>query len=149
MKRVSMKKARTAREMLDSWQELVGNGDIDDIKGVFQVFAERMPSMVRTFTHAPLVESMERDVLDPKTRELVLLGMLAAMQCGPGVVFHVQGALHAGASEDEIMEVMFLSAYEQAKVQAAAMGMSLAEGFKRAAKMKRAPGRAAKRKPGK
>lgn len=139
MKKVSMKKARNAREMLDSWQELVGDGDIEDIKGVFQVFAERMPSMVKTFTHAPLVESIDRGVLDPKTRELVLLAMLAAMQCGPGVVFHVQAALHAGATEDEIMEVMFLTAYEQAKVQAAAMGVSLAEGFRRAVKMKKKP----------
>lgn len=148
MKRVSMKQARTAREMLDSWQVLVGDGDIDDIKGVFQVFVERMPDMIRTFTHAPLVDSMDRDVLDPKTRELVLLAMLAAMQCGPGIVFHVQGAIHAGATEEEILEVMFLCAYEQAKVQAAATGMSLAEGFKRAAKMKRNGGVKRKAKPG-
>ena len=142
MKKISMKKARTGREMLDSWQELVGDGDIEDIKGVFEVFAERMPTMLARFTHQPLVESMDRNVLDPKTRELVLLGMLAAMQCGPGVVFHIQGAIHAGATEEEILEVMFLSAYEQAKVQTAAMGISVAEGFRRAAKMKKSgPGK--------
>lgn len=145
MKKISMKKARTGREMLDSWQELVGDGDIEDIKGVFGIFADRMPTMLARFTHQPLVESNERNVLDPKTRELILLGMLAAMQCGPGVVFHIQGAIHAGATEDEILEVMFLSAYEHAKVQTAAMGLSVAEGLRRAAKMKKTGKRRARR----
>jgi 4-carboxymuconolactone decarboxylase len=141
---MKMKDAKTGREMLESWQELVGDGDIDDIKQVFNIFAEKMPSMLARFTQEPLVESMARGALDPKTRELVLLGMLAAMQCGPGIVFHVQGAVHAGATEEEILEVMFLSAYEHAKVQTAAIGQSLEEGLKRARKMKSAKSRGAK-----
>jgi AhpD family alkylhydroperoxidase len=76
-------------------------------------------------------------VLDPKTRELVLVGMLAAMQCGPGLVFHIQGAIKEGATEQEIMEVIYLSCYEHCKVQAAALGQSVAEGLRRAAKMKK------------
>lgn len=109
-KKVAMKDARTAQEMLDSWQELVGTGDIADIRRAFQVYVEKMPSMVTHFTHAPLVESLERGTLDPKTRELVLLGMLAATHCGPGVVFHVQGAIAAGATEAEIMEAVWVAA---------------------------------------
>ena len=133
-----MKKAKTGREMLDSWQELVGDGNIEDIKGVFQVYADKMPDILKNFTHKPLVESLERGVLDPKTRELVLVGMLAAMQCGPGLIFHIQGAVHAGATEAEILETIYLSAYEHAKVNIAALGEGVAEGFRRAAKMKKA-----------
>ncbi len=135
-KKVSMKDARTPDEMLDSWQDLVGEGDISDIRQAFKVYAEKMPSMLTHFTHVPLVESIERGTLDPKTRELVLLGMLAGMQCGPGVVFHIQGAINAGATEAEVMEVIFLSCYEASKVQTAALGMSVEEGLRRAQKIK-------------
>jgi AhpD family alkylhydroperoxidase len=133
---ISMKEATTGQDMLDSWQELVGDGDIEDIKSIFQVYAEKMPDILKNFTHQPLVESLERGVLDPKPRELVLVGMLAAMQCGPGLTFHVQGAIDAGATEDEIMEVIYLSAYEHCKVNVAALGEGLAEGLRRAARMK-------------
>ena len=134
---VTMKNAKTGQEMLDSWQELVGNGDIEDIKQVFQVYAEKMPDLLKNFTNQPLLESLERKALDPKTRELVLVGMLAAMQCGPGLIFHIQGAVHAGATEAEIMEVIYLSCYEQGKVNAAALGQGVAEGLRRAAMMKK------------
>ncbi len=134
---VSMRDAKTGQEMLDAWQELVGNGDIEDIKQVFNVYAEKMPDILRNFTNQPLLESLERKVLDPKTRELVLVGMLAAMQCGPGLIFHIQGAVHEGATEAEIMEVIYLSCYEQGKVHSALLGQGVAEGLRRAAAMKR------------
>ncbi|MBW1902132.1 MAG: carboxymuconolactone decarboxylase family protein [Deltaproteobacteria bacterium] len=133
---VSMKEAKTGQEMLDSWQELVGDGDIEDIKQAFQIYADKMPDILKNFTNQPLVESLERGALDPKTRELVLVAMLAAMECGPGLIFHIQGAVKEGASEEEIMEVIFLSAYEHCKVNVAALGEGLAEGLRRAAKMK-------------
>lgn len=131
----AIRNAGTGQEMLDSWQTLVGDGNIDDIKGVFQVYADKMPELLRYYTQQPLASSLDRGVLDPKTRELVLVGMLAAMQCGPGVVFHIQGAVHEGATEEEIMEVIFLSSYQHGKVQAAALGQSVEEGLKRAANM--------------
>lgn len=131
----ALREATSGQAMLDSWQTLVGDGDIDDIKKVFQVYADKMPELLSYYTQQPLASSLDRGVLDPKTRELVLVGMLAAMQCGPGVVFHIQGAIHEGATEAEIMEVIFLSSYQHGKVQAAALGMSVEEGLKRAAKM--------------
>lgn len=134
---VTMKTAKTGQEMLDAWQELVGDGDIEDIKQVFQVYVEKMPDILKNFTNQPLLESLERKALDPKTRELVLVGMLAAMQCGPGLIFHIQGAVHEGATEAEIMEVIYLSAYEQGKVHTAVLGQGVAEGLRRAAKMKK------------
>ncbi len=134
---ISMKDAKTGQEMLDSWQNLVGDGDIQDIKEVFNVFAEKMPEILMNFTQRPLVESLERGTLDPKTRELVLVGMLAAMECGPGLIFHIQGAVNAGATEKEILEVIFLSAYQHCKVNVAALGQGVAEGFRRAALMKK------------
>lgn len=127
-----IRNAKTGAEMLDSWQSLVGQGDIDDIKEVFRVFADKMPQILDNFTQRPLAESLERNALDPKTRELVLVGILAAMNCGPGVVFHIQGAAHAGATQEEILETIFLSAYEHGKVNVASLGLSVQEGLKRA-----------------
>jgi AhpD family alkylhydroperoxidase len=133
---ISMKDAKTAQEMLDSWQELVGDGDIADVNEAFQVYAKKMPDIIKRFCHEPLLASNERGVLDVKTRELVLVGMLAAMGCGFGVMFHIMGAKHAGCSEEEIMEVIYLSSYEHAKVSAANLAQSVAEGFRRADLMK-------------
>ena len=96
-----------------------------------------MPEILKNFTNQPLLESLERGTLDPKTRELVLVGILAAMQCGPGLIFHVQAAVHEGATEAEIMEAVYLSCYEQGKVHTATIGQGLAEGLRRAAKMKK------------
>ena len=67
---ISMKDAKTGQEMLDSWQNLVGDGDIEDIKAVFKVYAEKMPQLLEYFTNKPLLSSLERGALDPKTREL-------------------------------------------------------------------------------
>lgn len=135
MQAEAIREAKTGQDMLDSWQVLVGDGNIDDIKKVFQVYADKMPELLQYYTQQPLASSLERGVLEPKTRELVLVGMLAAMHCGPGVVFHIQGAVHEGASMEEIMEVIFLSSYQHGKVQAAALGQSVEEGLKRAASM--------------
>jgi len=134
---ISMKDAKTGQEMLDSWQNLVGDGDIEDIKKAFAVYAEKLPDILKNFTNQPLLESLERGALDAKTRELVLVGILAVMNCGPGLIFHIQGAVHAGANEAEIMETIYLSAYEAAKVNVANIGMDVAEGFRRAEKMKK------------
>ena len=59
------------------------------------------------------------------------------MSSGPGLIFHIQSAIHEGATEEEIMEVIFLSAYEQCKCNVAMAAQGLAEGFKRAAAMKK------------
>jgi AhpD family alkylhydroperoxidase len=134
---IAMKDAKTGQEMLDSWQNLVGDGDIEDIKQGFNIFAEKMPEILMNFTQRPLVEFLERGALDPKTRELVLVGMLAAMSCGPGLIFHIQGAVKEGATEEEIMEVIYLSAYEHGKVNIASLGEGVAEGLRRAALMKK------------
>ncbi len=131
-----MKDAKTAEEMLEAWQELVGDGDIQDFKDVFQVYAKKMPDIIKRYCHEPLVASTERGILDEKTRELVLVGMLAAMGCGFGVIFHIMGAKSAGCTEEEIMEVIYLSSYEHAKVSAANIAESVTEGFRRADMMK-------------
>ncbi len=112
-------------------------GSIEDIALTFKVFAEKMPEIIEDFSRKPLATSIERGNLEPKVRELVLLGMLAVLQSGSGLVYHIQAAVKEGASEKEIMEVIYLAAYEQAKGTIGAIGESIEEGFRRASKMKK------------
>jgi alkylhydroperoxidase/carboxymuconolactone decarboxylase family protein YurZ len=47
--------------------------------------------------------------LDPKTRELVFVGVLTAQNFEAGIRAHVPRALAAGASRDEIVATMMIS----------------------------------------
>lgn len=47
-----------------------------------------------------------REVLDPKTRELVAVGALCLLSRTPQLRAHIRAALHCGASLKEIAEVM-------------------------------------------
>jgi len=51
-----------------------------------------------------------RPGLDLKTRALITVGMLCALNRADEFKAHVQGALNAGATTDEIMEVCYHSA---------------------------------------
>lgn len=118
-------------------EELIERGgSIEDIALSFKVFAEKKPEILEDFSRKPLAESLERGNLEPKTRELVLLGMLAVLQSGSGLIYHIQAAVKEGATEQEIMEVIYLAAYEQAKCSIGAIGESVEEGFRRASKIK-------------
>ena len=47
-----------------------------------------------------------RDTLDKKTRSMLNLAMLAALNRGPEFKLHVNGALNNGLSKEEIKEVL-------------------------------------------
>jgi hypothetical protein len=44
-----------------------------------RVYIEKALHMLEVFPQKPLAEVVERGILDPKTRELILVGMLVAM----------------------------------------------------------------------
>ena len=47
---------------------------------------------------------MKAGVLDVKQKELIALAVGVAMRCKPCIILHVQKALQAGASREEILE---------------------------------------------
>ncbi|MFC1980164.1 carboxymuconolactone decarboxylase family protein [Chloroflexota bacterium] len=130
-----MKDAKTAEEMVDSWRdELLPGGNIDGSKQRFKVYIDEKPEIIEDIAHRPMVKILERDILDPKTRELVVIGMLAMVK-SPGIILHVQAALQAGCTKEEVMEVIYLSGYQSGKCNVAAVGEFLTEGFKQAEKL--------------
>ncbi len=48
---------------------------------------------------------------DPKTKELVALGIAVAVRCDPCIAFHVETARKHGATRDEVMETVAMAIY--------------------------------------
>ena len=50
----------------------------------------------------------EASVLDPKTKELIYIGILAAVGLDSGIPFHVKNVKSKGASRDEIISAILV-----------------------------------------
>ena len=49
--------------------------------------------------------------LDPKTKELIALGIGIAVRCDGCIAFHVKAAIHHGATREEIAETNAMAVY--------------------------------------
>jgi AhpD family alkylhydroperoxidase len=49
--------------------------------------------------------------LDAKTKELIALGIAAAIRCDDCIGFHVKAAIERGASEEEVTETLGIAIY--------------------------------------
>jgi AhpD family alkylhydroperoxidase len=61
----------------------------------------------------------EKGVLDKKTKELLMLALACVFRCPHCTEEHIQGALDAGASKEEITEALLIAAIEGAGTQLA------------------------------
>ncbi|NDJ85449.1 MAG: carboxymuconolactone decarboxylase family protein [Chloroflexi bacterium] len=50
--------------------------------------------------------SVADGALSGKSKELIALGIAIAVRCDGCIAYHVHDAIHAGASQDEIMETI-------------------------------------------
>ena len=48
---------------------------------------------------------------DPKTKELIALGISVAVRCDACIAFHAESAVRQGATRDEVMETMGMAIY--------------------------------------
>jgi AhpD family alkylhydroperoxidase len=119
--------AKNERKM---WNEITF-GEGQDIIDSWRFWVEKAPSIVRDWSGAGLTRSIEESTLDNKTRELIMLALLAYARCSWGVLAHVMIALNNGATEDEIVDVMHLVAYESAKIPISEAGPKIEEAFAR------------------
>lgn len=62
---------------------------------------------------------VEKSVLDPKTRELIMVALACVLRCPPCTEDHIKGALAAGATKQEVAETLLVTAYEGAGTQLA------------------------------
>lgn len=61
----------------------------------------------------------EKGVLDKKTKELLMAALACVFRCPHCTKEHVQGALDAGASKQEVTEALLIAAVEGAGTQLA------------------------------
>lgn len=62
---------------------------------------------------------VEKSVLEPKTRELIMVATACVLRCPHCTEEHIKGALREGASKQEIAETLLVTAYEGAGTQLA------------------------------
>lgn len=61
----------------------------------------------------------EKGVLDKKTKELLMLALASVFRCPHCTEEHIQAALDAGATKEEITEALLIAAVEAAGTQLA------------------------------
>jgi alkylhydroperoxidase/carboxymuconolactone decarboxylase family protein YurZ len=73
----------------------------------FEQFKKEFPEVAKIF--GQLYESVSDKALDERTKQLVYLGILTAGRYAPAIRVHIQKALEAGATKDEIKEAIMLA----------------------------------------
>ncbi|MBI2853409.1 MAG: carboxymuconolactone decarboxylase family protein [Chloroflexi bacterium] len=122
--------AKTGKEMVYSWGSQSPGRNMEPTYNRLKLFADKAPWLIESYCHKPLADIMDRGILDRKTRELVMIGMMLTMNSAGGVAAHVANAKAAGVTEEEILEVAALACYEQCKVKAVDCSAALADAFK-------------------
>jgi len=73
----------------------------------YKQFIEKFPELSEKFG-AVIQEILERPKLDKKTKELVIVSLLATQKFESGFKFHVKEAMNKGATKEEIVEALLL-----------------------------------------
>ena len=77
---------------------------VDFGKAIEQMKAQT-PEVVNGFM-GMFAKTMKAGALDVKQKELIALAVGVAVRCKPCIILHVQKALQAGASREEILEAV-------------------------------------------
>ena len=128
-----MKEAKTGRDIVMSWGGQAKGRSMERSLAHFKLYTERKPEMLDTFAQNPLTQIVERGILDRKTRYLVLLAIAMAREVKEGVISQWANAKGAGWTEEEMMEVAFMAAYQAGKGSIAFTAEALTEAFQSAA----------------
>lgn len=78
---------------------------LDYIRRLMGELGKGIPQTMSSFSRLH-EKASEPGALDTKTKELIALGIAIAIRCGGCIAFHVNDALTAGATEDEILETI-------------------------------------------
>lgn len=80
----------------------------DHIKSVLRKLGEDSPDMMQHFG-ALHKSSTKEGALSNKTKELIALGISIVIRCNECINYHLNDALKAGASDEEILETINVS----------------------------------------
>ncbi|MCX8032771.1 MAG: hypothetical protein N3B14_05210 [Thermoleophilia bacterium] len=124
------KAAKTGEDILAAWAaqrpgyKPSGAGDPS-----LDFWVKRRPDMLHTFAHNQLTQLLDRGILDPKTRYLLLVGLYMMQGHYDGVLPQACNAKAAGATEEELMEVAFCVCYSVGKAKLQETGACLDKVF--------------------
>jgi alkylhydroperoxidase/carboxymuconolactone decarboxylase family protein YurZ len=122
----AMKAAKTGEEVLASWAmqrpgyKAGGGGDPS-----LDFWVKNRPDMLFTFAQNQLSGLLDRGILDPKTRYLLLVGLYMMNSHYDGVLPQACNAKAAGATEEDLMEVAFCVCYSVGKAKLQETGACL------------------------
>ncbi len=68
------------------------------------------PDVMKAFSSLAQA-ALAQGALDPKTKELIALGIGVAVRCDDCIAFHVKAAVDHGASREEILETLGMAVY--------------------------------------
>jgi len=77
---------------------------VDNVIQMMEELSKQQPETLRHFK-AFMGSTLKEGVLDTKTKELVAVGTSITARCKYCIAIHVEKALNAGASREEILEV--------------------------------------------
>ena len=128
----AMKKAKTGEEMMKSWYTQrpgASEAGAEAQATPLHFWAKRKPEMISTYAHNQLMQLLDRGILEPKTRYLIILACYMMEGCWRGILPQMCNAKAAGATEEEIMETAFLACYAVSKDKMVYTGQALNEVF--------------------
>jgi alkylhydroperoxidase/carboxymuconolactone decarboxylase family protein YurZ len=122
----AFKAAKTGEEILASWAlQRPGYKPGDKGDPSLDFWVKNRPDMLHTFAQNQLTGLLDRGILDPKTRYLLLVGLYMMNNHWDGVLPQACNAKAAGATEEEIMEVAFCVCYSVGKAKMQESGQCL------------------------
>ena len=68
------------------------------------------PDVMKAFSSLAQA-ALAQGALDPKTKELIALGISVAGRCDDCIAFHVKAAVDRGATREEILETLGMAIY--------------------------------------
>ncbi|MGA7932588.1 MAG: carboxymuconolactone decarboxylase family protein [Kovacikia sp.] len=80
------------------------------IRGYTGKFSNALPDLMKSF-YALSKASSAAGALDSKTKELIALAIAVATHCDDCIAFHTSSALKAGATQEEILEMLGVAVF--------------------------------------
>jgi len=102
-------------DIVQSWIAGTPGAKVDHIVSALERMLNKRPEFLHYYANEPYAAFIERGILDRKTRELIMLGVLMALEDQLGVDLHVSMGLATGATEEEMWEVAAIVVYERTK----------------------------------
>jgi alkylhydroperoxidase/carboxymuconolactone decarboxylase family protein YurZ len=122
----AMKAAVTGEEILASWaKQRPGYKPGDKGDPSLDFWVKNRPDMLQTYAQNQLTGLLDRGILDPKTRYLLLVGLYMMNNHWDGVLPQACNARAAGATDEELMEVAFCVCYSVGKAKLQESGACL------------------------